>query len=66
MDHLRLRNRLLVLWVVGSGLWVAAVQIFSGLTRPSPSFYVVAPALLGLPAVAFLVGWLWLRMRRRR
>lgn len=65
MDENRLRNRLLLLWIVGCGVWAGGVEIYVGLTRPAPGFYQVAPVLIIPPIVAFIGGWLWLRFRRQ-
>ncbi|MDX2103422.1 MAG: hypothetical protein EAZ99_02985 [Alphaproteobacteria bacterium] len=63
-DSRRRRNRFLILWVVGSGLWYALVAILQAAIRPAPGFAVVAPILVGGPLLALAAGLLILRWRR--
>ncbi len=50
------RYNLLLLWVVGSALWVAAMLIYTAYTRPAPSFALMGPLTLGVPLAALIFG----------
>ncbi len=60
----RNRNRFLILWVVGSGLWYALVAILQAAIRPAPPFILVAPILVGGPLLALAIGLFLLRRKR--
>jgi hypothetical protein len=61
---LRRRNRFLIVWVVGSGLWFALVAILQAAIRPAPPFILVFPILVGGPLLALAIGLAWVRLRR--
>ena len=50
------RYNLLLLWVVASALWVAAMLIYTAYTRPAPSFALMGPLTLGVPLAALIFG----------
>jgi hypothetical protein len=57
-------------WLLFGGLWalVAALQVVTILAfSPDEQGKALQPALygVGIPAVAYLVGWLWERIRKR-
>jgi hypothetical protein len=57
-------------WLLFGGLWalVAALQVFTILAfAPDEQGKALQPALygVGIPAVAYFVGWLWERIRKR-
>jgi hypothetical protein len=64
-DARRRRNRFLIVWMVGTALWLAAMLIAQATIRPAPGFAVMAPLVAGLPALALAIGWfvLWWRAR---
>lgn len=58
-------------WLLFGGLWalVAALQVVTILAfSPDEQGKALQPALygVGIPAVAYLVGWLWERIRKTR
>jgi hypothetical protein len=59
------RDRFLVLWMVGTALWIAAMLITEAMVRPALSFYVMAPLVFGGPTLALVLGFgvLWWRAR---
>jgi len=59
------RHRFVIVWVVGSGLWIAAMLIAEATIRPAPEFAVMAPLVFGTPALALAIGFavLWWRAR---
>jgi len=59
-------HRFLLAWMMGSALWLAVLLIAQAAIRPAPEFIVIAPLLVGLPALAFVFGVVWLRRRARR
>ena len=57
-------------WLLFGGLWalVAALQVVTILAfSPDEQGKALQPALygVGIPAAAYLVGWLWERIRKR-
>jgi Kef-type K+ transport system membrane component KefB len=62
----RRRDRFLVVWMVGSALWIAAMLIAEATIRPAPEFAVMAPLVFGAPALALAVGFGVLAWRARR
>jgi hypothetical protein len=57
-------------WLLFGGLWVlvAALQVITILAfSPDEQAKALRPALfgVGLPAAAYLLGWLWERIRKR-
>jgi hypothetical protein len=50
------RYNLLLLWVIGSALWVAAMLIYTAYTRPAPGFALMGPLTLGVPLAALSLG----------
>ncbi len=57
-------------WLLFGGLWalVAALQVVTILAfSPDEQGKALQPALygVGIPAVAYFVGWLWERIRKR-
>lgn len=59
------RSRFIILWVLGTALWLAAMLIAQAAIRPAPSFYVMAPLVCGIPALGLAVGFLVLRRAAR-
>jgi hypothetical protein len=61
------RHRFLIVWVVGSALWIAAMLIAEATIRPAPEFAVMAPLVFGMPTLALAIGFgvLWWRARAR-
>lgn len=55
------RQRFILVWVLGTALWLAAMLIAQAAIRPAPSFYVMAPLVFGIPALGLAVGFLVLR-----
>jgi hypothetical protein len=47
---------MLLLWMLASALWVAAMLIYTAYTRPAPSFAVMGPLTLGVPLAALIFG----------
>ncbi len=62
----RRRDRFLIVWMVGSALWIAAMLIAEATIRPAPEFAVMAPLVFGAPALALAVGFGVLAWRARR
>jgi len=62
----RRRDRFLIVWMVGSALWIAAMLIAEAMIRPAPDFTVMAPLVFGAPTLALALGFcvLWWRARR--
>jgi uncharacterized RDD family membrane protein YckC len=62
----RRRDRFLIVWMIGSALWIAAMLIAEAMIRPAPEFGVMAPLVFGAPALALALGFcvLWWRARR--
>lgn len=60
------RDRFVIVWVVGTALWIAAMLIAEAMIRPAPTFDVMAPLVFGVPAAALALGFvvLWWRARR--
>jgi hypothetical protein len=57
-------------WLLFGGLWalVAALQVITILAfSPDEQAKALQPALygVGIPAAAYVVGWLWERIRKR-
>ena len=52
------RHRFILVWVLGTALWIAAMLIAEAAIRPAPSFYVMAPLVFGVPALGLGVGYL--------
>ena len=50
------RYNLLLVWILGSALWVALMLIYTAYTRPAPSFAVMGPLTLGVPLAALICG----------
>ncbi|MEJ0070806.1 MAG: hypothetical protein WDO24_21085, partial [Pseudomonadota bacterium] len=59
------RDRFLVIWMIGTALWIAAMLISEAMIRPAPTFYAMAPLVAGGPALALVLGFgvLWWRAR---
>jgi hypothetical protein len=57
------RDRFLLLWMIGTALWIAAMLIAEAVIRPAPSFYVMAPLVAGVPSLALALGFLVLWRR---
>ena len=52
------RHRFILVWVLGTALWIAAMLIAEAAIRPAPTFYVMGPLVFGVPALGFGVGYL--------
>ncbi len=50
------RYNLLLVWILGSALWIALMLIYTAYTRPAPSFAVMGPVTVGVPLVALIFG----------
>jgi hypothetical protein len=64
-DMRRRRDRFLIVWMVGTALWLAAMLIAQAMIRPPPGFAVMAPLVAGVPAFALAIGLVVLRWRGR-
>jgi hypothetical protein len=64
-DARRRRNRFIIVWIVGTALWLAAMLIAQAVIRPPPGFDVMASLTAGVPALALVIGFgvLWWRGR---
>jgi hypothetical protein len=58
-------GRFILLWMLGTALWIAAMLITQAAIRPAPSFYVMAPLVVAIPALALGLGFLMLWRRGR-
>jgi hypothetical protein len=61
----RRRNRFIIVWMVGTALWLAAMLIAEATVRPPPGFAVMAPLVAGVPALALVIGLIVVRWRSR-
>ena len=52
------RHRFILVWMLGTALWIAAMLIAEAAIRPAPSFYVMGPLVFGVPTLGFVVGYL--------
>jgi hypothetical protein len=52
----RWRTRFVILWMLGTALWIAAMLVTEAAIRPAPTFYVMAPLVFGVPALALVAG----------
>jgi hypothetical protein len=52
------RHRFILVWVLGTALWLAAMLIAQAAIRPAPTFYVMGPLVFGVPALGFAIGYL--------
>jgi hypothetical protein len=64
-DPRRRRNRFIIVWMVGTALWLAAMLIAQATIRPPPGFAVMAPLVAGVPALALVIGLVVVRRRPR-
>jgi hypothetical protein len=58
----RLRNRLIICWMMASALWIAGFSIYLYPIRPAPGFAFVASLAFGVPALLLVamigaLGW---------
>ncbi len=63
MTNSRLRNRLIICWMMASALWIAGFSIYLYPIRPAPGFAFVASLAFGVPALLLVgmigaLGWL--------
>jgi hypothetical protein len=58
-------GRFILVWMLGTALWIAAMLITQAAIRPAPSFYVMAPLVVAIPALALGLGFLMLWRRGR-
>jgi hypothetical protein len=66
-DDARLRrHRLILSWVMATALWVAALSVWVGTTRPAPTFAEVGSLLLGGPLLLAALFLAYDLRRRRR
>ena len=54
----RRRHRFILVWVLGTALWLATMLIAQAAIRPALGFYVMGPLVFGVPALGFAVGYL--------
>ena len=59
-------HRFILVWMIGTALWIAACLIAEAMIRPAPSFAVMAPLVAGVPTLALALGFLALRWRAAR
>lgn len=59
-------HRFILAWMMGSALWLAVLLIAQAAIRPAPEFFVIAPLLIGAPALALVIGVVLLRWRATR
>ncbi len=59
-------HRFILAWMMGTALWIAVCLIAEAAIRPAPSFYVMAPVLVLIPALAFVLGIAILQRLGRR
>jgi uncharacterized RDD family membrane protein YckC len=52
------RHRFILVWMLGTALWIAAMLIAEAAIRPAPGFYVMGPLVFGVPTLGFIVGYL--------
>jgi len=64
-DARRRRNRFIIIWMIGTALWLASMLIAQAVIRPPPGFAVMAPLVAGVPALALAIGFAVLRWRDR-
>ena len=64
-DARRRRNRFIIVWMVGTALWLAAMLIAEATIRPPPDFAVMAPLVAGVPALALAIGLIIVQRRSR-
>jgi len=62
----RRRDRFIIVWMIGTALWIATLLIAQAAIRPPPAFAVLAPLVAGVPALALAIGFGVLRWRRDR
>lgn len=65
MNDVRLRNRLIICWMMASALWIAGFSIFLAFITPAPGFAVVAPIAFGVPAVLLIALLVFIFQRGR-
>ena len=56
-------QRFILLWMIGTALWIAGCLIAQAAIRPAPGFFVMAPLVAGVPALGFALGFLVLWRR---
>ena len=61
----RRRHRFILVWMIGTALWLAVLLIAQAMIRPAPGFAVMAPLVAGVPALALAIGLAVLRWRAR-
>ena len=59
-------QRFILVWMIGTALWIAAMLIAQAAIRPAPSFYVMAPLVVSVPALGLALGFLLLWRRTGR
>lgn len=62
----RRRHRFILLWMMGTALWIALMLIAEAEIRPAPSFDLMAPLVFGVPAAGLVIGLLALRWWARK
>lgn len=55
----------LLLWILGSALWISLMLIYTASTRPAPGFALMGSLSLGVPLASLAVG-LFVRVLLRR